>query len=74
MKQEVENKGIFEDASSQNTRQLRDPCLQHDIPTSRRVENVLEQIWRLCFEAGGYPLRGKQTGQTTKQSLGQLRK
>jgi hypothetical protein len=44
MKQELGNKGIVEDATSRkNTRQLWDLCLQHEIPTSRRVENVLER-------------------------------
>ena len=44
MKQELGNKGIYEEAFSQkNTRQLRDLCLQHEIPTSRRVENVIER-------------------------------
>ena len=44
MKQELGNKGIDDNAASQkNTRQLRDLCLLHEIPTSRRVENAVKQ-------------------------------
>ena len=43
MKYELGNKGIFEDATSRkNTKQLRDLSLQHEIPTSRRVETRAE--------------------------------
>jgi hypothetical protein len=44
MKQELGNKGIDDNATSQkNTRQLRDLCLLHEIPTSRRVENAVKR-------------------------------
>ena len=66
MKQELGNKGIVEDATSRkNTRQLWDLCLQHEIPTSRRVENVLERNraeLEMELRARGVSIKGKQTG------------
>jgi hypothetical protein len=42
MKEQLVNKGILEeDITTKNTRQLRNLCLQHEIPTSRSVENVV---------------------------------
>jgi hypothetical protein len=44
MKQELEGKGISGDSTLQmNARQLRDLCAQHQIPVSRRVENIIER-------------------------------
>jgi hypothetical protein len=44
MKERLENNGILEeDITSINSRQLRKLCLQHEIPTSRSVENVVER-------------------------------
>ena len=66
MKQELGNKGISEEVTSQkNTRQLRDLCLQHEIPTSQHVENVLERNraeLEMKLRARGVSIKGKQTG------------
>jgi hypothetical protein len=64
MKQQLANKGIFEDtASPKSTRQLRKLCSQHDIPTSRSVENVIERNrteLELELRGRGLSIKGKK--------------
>ena len=85
MKEQLANKGILEeDIASKNTRQLRNLCSQHEIPTFRSVENVVERNQtelELELRGRGLSIKGKTKGSwlryaiiTTLQSQRQLKK